>query len=115
MRYALLIHVDPTAFELLSEVEQQAFERTHRALQDDLRSAGELLSVHKLDDAETAVTVRSVRRSPTRRRGSFYAGPRYLGGCYFVDVVGLDRAVAVAERLPEAGIDGFAIEVRPIR
>jgi hypothetical protein len=114
MQYILLIHVDPDAFDSLSSEDQQAFEKEHQALQADVRASGELVTVGKLDDAETATIIRSVDGSPTHGDGPYQQGRQFMGGYYLLDAATRERAIALAERLPEARIDGFAIEIRPL-
>jgi len=37
-----------------------------------------------------------------------------MGGYYLVDVESRERAIELADLLPDAGFDGLAIEIRPV-
>ena len=100
--------------EALSESERQAFDDAHRSLQADTQASGELLSTHQLGDISHTTTVRSVAGQPTITDGPYAEMKEFLGGYYLFDVDSEDRAIELAKRLPEARIDGCAIEVRPV-
>jgi hypothetical protein len=114
MKYALMIQVPADLLESLSESERQAFDDAHRSLQADTQASGELLSTHQLGDIAHTTSVRSVAGQPTVTDGPYAEMKEFLGGYYLFDVDSKDRAVELAKRLPEARIDGCAIEVRPV-
>ncbi len=114
MKYVLMISVTTEALEALSESERQAFDDAHRSLQADTQASGELLSTHQLGDISHTTTVRSVAGQPTITDGPYAEMKEFLGGYYLFDVDSEDRAIELAKRLPEARIDGCAIEVRPV-
>jgi hypothetical protein len=114
MKYALMISVTAEALEALSESERQAFDEAHRSLYDETQATGELISTHQLGDTAHTTTVRSVAGQPTVTDGPYTEMKEFLGGYYLFDVDSEDRAIELARRLPEARIDGCAIEVRPV-
>jgi hypothetical protein len=114
MKYVLMIQVPEDLLESLSESERQAFDNAHRGLQADTQASGELLSTHQLGDIAHTTTVRSVAGQPTITDGPYTEMKEFLGGYYLFDVDSQDRAIELASRLPEARIDGCAIEVRPV-
>ena len=114
MKYVLAIQVNREVLESLSESERQAFEDAHRRLQADTQASGELLSTHPLGDPTHTTVVRSVAGQRTVTDGPYVEMKEYLGGYYLFDVDSRDRAVELAGRLPEANIDGLAVEVRPV-
>jgi hypothetical protein len=114
MKYALMIQVTAEALDALSESERRAFDDAHRSLYADTQASGELLSTHQLGDIAHTTTVRSVGGQPTVTDGPYAEMKEFLGGYYLFDVDSKDRAVELAKRLPEARIDGCAIEVRPV-
>jgi hypothetical protein len=114
MKYALMIHVPADLLESLSEAERQAFDDAHRSLQTDTQASGELLSTHQLGDIGHTTTVHSVAGQLTVTDGPYAEMKEFLGGYYLFDVDSKDRAIELAKRLPEARIDGCAIEVRPV-
>jgi hypothetical protein len=114
VKYVVMISVTAEALEALSESERQAFDDAHQSLQADTRASGELLSTHQLGDIAHTTTVRSVSGQPSVTDGPYTEMKEFLGGYYLFDVDSKDRAVELARRLPEARIDGCAIEVRPV-
>ena len=44
----------------------------------------------------------------------FALGCAALGGYYLVDVESKERAIELAKQIPDAGIDGLALEIRPV-
>jgi hypothetical protein len=114
MKYVLMIHVTQEALESLSERERQAFDDAHRSLYADTQASGELLSTHQLGDIAHTTTVRSIGGPPTITDGPYAEMKEFLGGFYLFDVDSKERAVELAGRLPEASIDGCAVEVRPV-
>ena len=114
MKYVLMISVPTEALEALSESERQAFDDVHRSLQADTQASGELLSTHQLGDISHTTTVRSVAGQRTITDGPYTEMKEFLGGYYLFDVDSEDRAIELAKCLPEARIDGCAIEVRPV-
>lgn len=114
MRYVVMINVDPEALERLSKQEWQAFDEAHKKLQEATRARGELIDTQELADPTHTTVVRSRGGQPTVTDGPYAETKEFLGGYYVFDVESRERAVVLAQQLPEARIDGCAIEVRPV-
>ncbi|MEX5717123.1 YciI family protein [Geodermatophilus maliterrae] len=115
MRYLILIQSNPRSREVwegLSDEQRAAFGRAHLALTDELVGTGELVVSEGLPDPSAATLV-SVRDGRTLTSdGPFAEAKEYLAGFYLVDVAGLDRAVEIAARAPDAATG--SVEVRPV-
>jgi hypothetical protein len=115
VRYLILIQSNPRSREVwegLSDEQRAAFGRAHLALTDELVGTGELVVSEGLPDPSAATLV-SVRDGRTLTSdGPFAEAKEYLAGFYLVDVAGLDRAVEIAARAPDAATG--SVEVRPV-
>jgi hypothetical protein len=67
----------------------------------------------QLQPVETATTVRVQDGETLLTDGPFVDAKEHLGGYFLVDVDDLDRALAIAARIPAARMGG-AVEVRPL-
>lgn len=115
MKYLIMIQSNPASrarWETLDDEQRAAFGRAHYALADALRDSGDLVASEGLPDPDTAtrVSVRDGRVLATD--GPFAEVKEYLAGFYLVDVPGIDEAVAVAARVPDAQFG--SVEVRPV-
>jgi hypothetical protein len=107
MTYVLLIYVSrPSA----SPEEVKAALARHRALQDEARARGELLSVAQLGDPGRAQTVRAQHGAHEVTDGPYLETKEWLVGFYLVECRDEEEALARAKLLAD---DGHSIEVRP--
>ena len=110
MKYMLLIHTDPSAFD---PANADAIHGEYFAFTQEILASGEMLSGDALQASETATTVR-VRSGKTSSTDGPYAETKeVLGGYYIVDVKDLDRALELAAKIPDARTG--SIEVRPVQ
>jgi len=110
MKYLLVLQVNSAVLEQLTTEQRQAVSAGHREFQRLTSDAGELISTQALADPSCSTVVRSRGVSP----GPFRAVDEYMGGYYLVDVDGPERALELANLLPDVRIDGLAVEVRPV-
>jgi hypothetical protein len=115
MKYLIMVHSNPRSlahWETLSDEQRMAFARAHYALHDSLLDSGELITSEGLADVATAkrVTVRDGEIVATD--GPFAEVKEHLAGFYLVEVAGMDEAVAIAARIPDAAFND--VEVRPV-
>jgi hypothetical protein len=115
MKYLLLIYHNPGArqvWEAFSEAQRAEDMAAYAALNDELAASGELIAAESLADPQHArrVAVRDGRLVASD--GPFAEVKEELAGFYLVDCESMDRAVAIAGRIPEAA--AAEIEVRPI-
>ncbi|MEP7020577.1 MAG: YciI family protein [Pseudonocardiales bacterium] len=115
MKYLILIKSNPQSlavWETMSDEQRMDFGRAHLALTDALAESGELIVSQGLADPSLAKHV-SVRDGQTiTSDGPFAEVKEHLAGFYLVECDSMDRAVALAARLPDAATG--SIEVRPV-
>lgn len=117
MKYLLLIYHNPGTrqiWESLSEAERSEGLAVYAALNEDLAATGELIVTEALADQAQAkrVTVRDGQRLTSD--GPFAEVKEQLAGIYLVECDSMERAVAIAARVPEADAAIGHVEVRPI-
>lgn len=117
MKYLLLIYHNPGSREIwesLSETERTDGLAVYAALNEELASSGELVVTEALADQGQArrVTVREGETLATD--GPFAETKEQLAGIYLVECDDMERAIAIAARVPEAQ-DGIGyVEIRPV-
>jgi hypothetical protein len=115
MKYMLLIHQGSTptpgtgAWDQLPEDEQKAIYADYMALNENPRVTSGL----RMQDPETATTVRVQDGRTLTTDGPFAELKEAIGGYLFFEADDLDGAIELAARIPAARLGG-AIEVRPI-
>lgn len=114
MKYVVLMQVDPSVLESLTEEQQQAIGDGHQAFMNKVTESGELLSTNALGDPSQSVTIRSKGGKPQVSEGPFAETKEFMGGYYLLDVESKERAIELAKEIPDAGIDGLALEIRPV-
>lgn len=109
MRYMLLIYGDETA---LSDAERNACYLESTELAHALEKEGHFLATAPLHPtmAATSVQVREGRRVMTD--GPFAETREQLGGYFLIEAADLDKALAIAARIP--GARWGTVEVRPV-
>ncbi len=112
MRYLLVMHMDPVAWDALSEAERQEIYAGHARLQAATRETGEFVRTEALADPSQSRVVRVRDGSADETTGALEAGQTFICGYYVVDCATPDRAAELAAQVPEATFS--AIEVRPI-
>jgi hypothetical protein len=115
MKYLILIHSNPKSRELwdqLSDKQQLEFGRGHLELSKQLAASGELVASEGLPDLSEAKRV-SLRDGQTLTTdGPFAEVKEYLAGFYLVECDGIERAIEIAARTPDAAYGH--VEVRPV-
>lgn len=112
MEYMLIIYADPAGFAKLTPAQATEAMGAYHAYTEALKKAGVLKHSNRLQNQETATTVR-VKGGKTEVLDGLYVETReQLGGYYLIDVPNLDAALQWASRCP--GANHGAVEVRPI-
>lgn len=114
MKYLILMQVDPTVLDALTAEQQQAIGDGHQAFIAKTTETGEMLSTHALGDPSQSTVVRSRDGKPEAVDGPFAETKEFMGGYYLIDVESKERAIELAKEIPDAGIDGLALEIRPV-
>jgi hypothetical protein len=115
VKYLLLIYHNPRTrqvWEAFSKAQRAEGLAAYAALNEDLAASGELIAAEALADPQHGkrVAVRDGRLVASD--GPFAEVKEQLAGFYLLDCESMDRAVAIAARIPEAAV--AQIEVRPI-
>lgn len=114
MKYVVLMQVDPSVLAALSDEEQQAIGDGHQAFMREITESGEMLSTNALGDPSQSTVIRSKGGKPEVVDGPFAETKEFMGGYYLLDVESKERAIELAKKIPDASIDGLALELRPV-
>ena len=110
MKYALLIYSTIADRDSVSEEDRARI----NALVADVLERPQVTGWLRLQDVETATTLRYEQGKSLLTDGPFTDSKEFLGGLVVVEADNLDGALAVAEELQDIRAAG-AIEVRPVR
>jgi hypothetical protein len=108
----LLIYSSPATWQALSAGEQDQLAREHAALVEELVDAGEYVGGNALADPVRSRTVQVRDDAATTTDGPYIELKEHLAGYDIVECDSIERAEAIAARLPEARL--CAVEIRPI-
>jgi hypothetical protein len=123
MKYMILIYANPAnwghpAFlrtpeaAAMSAAERDQLTEQFGQLMAEIHQSGELTGTEALADPVTTKTVRVQGGLPVTTDGPYIEAKEQLAGYFVVDCDGLDRAVEIAARFPNALFG--AVEVRPV-
>ena len=110
MRYALLAYQNVEVRDRRPEEEQ----RRINAGVAEVVARPNVTGWLRLQDYESATTLRQEQGSTLLTDGPFVDSKDYLGGFIVVEAENLDEALSVARELQEL-TDASAIEIRPVR
>jgi hypothetical protein len=113
MRYMLLIYSNNSAWANMDEAQTQQMMADYGTFTQEIVQSGELLAGDPLQGIDTATSVRVRDGRVDQTDGPFAETKEVLGGYYIVDVPDLDRATALAAKIPDARYG--TVEVRPIQ
>lgn len=114
MKYLILMQVDPEVLERLTEEQQRMIEEGHAAFMAKIKESGEFIATQALADPSQSKVVRARNGVPEVTDGPFAEAKEFLGGFYLVDVEDEARVLELAKMIPDASIDGLALEIRPV-
>ncbi|OLT17556.1 hypothetical protein BJF78_36635 [Pseudonocardia sp. CNS-139] len=114
MKYMLIMQLNPAAFDALTEEQREAVMTGHEAFMDTIKASGEIVQTHALGMPADSAVVRVRDGVPVVTDGPFLEAKEFMGGYYIVDCATRERALELAAMIPDAAVDGLAIEVRPI-
>ena len=114
MKYLILMQVDPTVLEHLTPEQGQRIQDGHGAFMAATKASGEFIGTQALADPSQSVVVRARGGVPEVVDGPFAEAKEFLGGYYLLEVDSAERAVELAKMIPDAEIDGLALEIRPV-
>ncbi|MGJ7907156.1 YciI family protein [Actinopolyspora sp. H202] len=114
MKYLILMQVDPTVLEQLTDEQQRQLQEGHGAFMAETKERGEFIATQALADPSQSKVIRSSGSGPEVTDGPFVESKEFMGGFYLIDVADEARAVKLAEQIPDANIPGLALELRPV-
>ena len=113
MKYLLAMYGDEKAqHDLLADQGKEVMAGWFK-LDEDIRSAVEVIDASALQPTATTTTVRFIDGSVVTSDGPFAETKEQLGGYYIVDVDNLDTALEWAGKMTQLP-GGGAVEVRPL-
>ena len=112
MRYALLIYVDPAAYEGMANADEHALMQEYLTLSEEMTRAGINQGGDPLQPVNTATTVRIRNGKTIFTDGPFAETKEHLLGFFLLNCKNLDEALAYAAKMPDARYG--SVEVRPI-
>jgi hypothetical protein len=111
-QYMLLIYDEPSAWQSMSEDEQNAVMGEYFAYTNELREAGAFVAGDALQPTATAKSVRLRDGERLTTDGPFAETKETLGGYYLVEAASDEEALDWAAKIPSARFG--TIEVRPV-
>ena len=115
MKYVILIYRNPASrqiWESLSDTDRTVGLQVYAELNAELAASGEYLAAEALTYPEDGRQVWRREDGTISSDGPYAEVKEHLAGFYLLDCAGLDRAVEIAGRVPEAGLG--LVEVRPV-
>ncbi|HET7330033.1 YciI family protein [Dyella sp.] len=112
MQYLLMLFADETAWHRMSSAEQQRGVAAYQAYTEALKEAGAWVGSNRLQNTNTATTVRVADGKSQVLDGPYADSKEQLAGYYLIEAADLDAALSWAARCP--GASHGTIEVRPV-
>ena len=113
MKYMLIMRADDHAFERFANVAFEEIVAEMGRFNQELISAGVLLSSEGLEDAAEGVVVDYASEPPVVTDGPYGETKELFGGFWILDVASKEEAVEWATRAPMAG-PGMKTEIRRV-
>ncbi|MEV5573404.1 YciI family protein [Spirillospora sp. NPDC052269] len=114
MQFLISMHINPAVLDALTDEEKQAIGEGHGKFMADCKASGEFILTQALTDPSQAAVVSVRNGQPVVTDGPFLEAKEFLGGYYLVDVENRERALELAAQIPDAAIEGLAVEVRQV-
>jgi hypothetical protein len=115
VKYVILIYRNPASrqlWESLSDSDRTAGLEVYRKLNEDLVASGEYVASEALAYPEDGRQVWRREDGSISSDGPYAEVKEHLAGFFLLDCAGLERAVEIAGRVPEADLG--LVEVRPV-
>jgi hypothetical protein len=114
MKFLLIMNVNPAVLDALTEEERNEIGEGHGAFMDAIKKSGEMIMTQALADPSQTAVVRARGGQTVVTDGPFLEAKEYVGGFYLIDCESRERAIELAALIPDAKIEGLAIEVRQV-
>lgn len=112
MKFAVMMHTDPSHSKALSEEEVSSIEAKHAKLLEELEAAGELINGAGLRLPEETTTIRVVDGELVSSTGPVADGDEHVTAYYLLECADRDRAAEIASRVLDSHVT--AVEVRQL-
>lgn len=114
MQFLLIMHMNPTVWEALTEDERTAVMNGHGSFIETIKASGEMISTQALADPSESAVVRVRDGKQVVTDGPYLEAKEHLGGFYLIECASKERAYELAAMIPDAGVEGLGIEVRRV-
>jgi hypothetical protein len=114
MKYLVMMQIDPAVLNSLSPGDWEFVSDGHKKLLEETKASGEFILTEALADPSQSAVVRKLGDTTAVKDGPFTESKEFVGGFYLFDVESRERAIELASRIPDASIEGLAVEVRPV-
>ncbi|UBU18162.1 YciI family protein [Nonomuraea gerenzanensis] len=114
MKFLLIMHQNPQVWDGLTEEQRNEVMSGHGGFMETITKSGELISTAALADPGQSAVVRVRGGVPVVTDGPYLEAKEFLGGYYLVECDSRERALELAALIPDAGVEGLGIEVRPV-
>ena len=114
MKYLVVLNINPDVLDALSEDEKQAIFSGHEKFLELTQESGEFHSTVALAEPAKTSVVKVRDGVPAVTDGPFLEAKEFLAGYYLLECENLERAQELAAMIPDAGIEGLGVEVRPV-
>src|SRR5918997_5674166 len=114
VKYMLIMQLNPAAFDALTDEQRKEIMEGHGAFMDTIKASGEMVETNALAEPAQSAVVRVRDGVPVVTDGPYLESKEFMGGYYIVDCATRERALELAALIPDAGVEGLGIEVRPI-
>ncbi|WP_067823374.1 YciI family protein [Actinomadura kijaniata] len=114
MQFLLIMYGNPRIWDALTEDERHEVMSGHGAFMETVTGTGEMIGTVALADPSQSAVVRVRGGVPAVTDGPYLESKEYLGGYYLVECDSRERALELAALIPDAGVEGLGVEVRPV-
>lgn len=114
MKFLLIMHMNPQVWDNLTEEQRQAVMNGHGAFMETIEKSGEMRGTAALADPSESAVVRVRGGARVVTDGPYLEAKEFFGGYYLVECESRERALELAALIPDAGVEGLGIEVRPV-
>jgi hypothetical protein len=115
VKYLILIHGNPKSrevWESFSDADRAEGWQAYAALDEELAASGELIVSEALADPSQAIRIPAREGESLATDGPFAEAKEHLAGFYLVECETAERAVQIAQKVPEASLG--LVEVRAV-
>jgi hypothetical protein len=114
MKFLLIMHQNPAVWNALTDDERNEVGNGHGAFIDTITKSGEMITTQALADPSQSAVVRVRDGRSIITDGPYLEAKEHLGGFYLIDCENKERALELAAMIPDAKVDGLAVEVRQV-